>query len=92
MSGGVQKCLMPSSTMSVSARGTDVGGTWGPPLPNVAPQDVVVEAELKDVAALEADAAEAAEAAETEETEATEIWLWEKAVLTGQLFFVGWIV
>ncbi len=68
---------MPSCTMSVSARGTDVGGTWGPPLPNVAPQDVDVVAGLKDVAALEADAAEATEAAATEETDPTEARLWE---------------
>ena len=68
---------MPSSTMLVSARGTDVGGTWGPPLPKVAPQDVDVAAGLKDVAALEADTADATEAAETEETEATEARLWE---------------
>ena len=68
---------MPSCTMSVSARGTDVGGTWGPPLPNVAPQDVDVVAGLKDVAALDADTADATEAAETEETDATEARLWE---------------
>ena len=70
---------MPSCTMSVSARGTDVGGTWGPPLPNVAPQDVDVVAGLKDVgtAALEADTADATEAAETEETDATDARLWE---------------
>ena len=63
---------MPSSTMLVSARGTDVGGAWGPPPPNVAPQDVEVVAGLKDVAALDADTTDAAEAAETEETDATE--------------------
>ena len=77
VSGGVQKCLMPSSTMLVSARGTDVGGAWGPPPPNVAPQDVDVVAELKDVAALEADTTDATDAAETEETDATEARLWE---------------
>ena len=74
---GVQKCAMPSSTMLVSARGTDVGGTWGPPLPNVAPQDVDVVAGLKDVAAIAADVTDASESAETEETEATEARLWE---------------
>ena len=77
VSGGVQKCLIPSSTMLVSARGTDVGGAWGPPPPNVAPQDVDVVAELKDVAALEADTTDAADALETEETDATEARLLE---------------
>ena len=64
--------------------------------PNVAPQEVEVVALLKDVAAAadaaEADATEAADASETEAADETEARDCEYAVLTGQLFAVGWIV